>query len=313
MISGYPDEDGQTTFNPFSKARNSRNPRRKTKSDDRNDEQGLNRTQSEGNTLDSTEVQRRSQYSGPSVPHFQTMPENVKDPPSSTVNGGAIPGMQMNEKQEKLDPPREASEESSSRALPEEPSPVGDQSGGQEDNSKSHRHSPFPAFLRNRHKNKDLESGSNSHGSEPEERIKPKFTAWSQIRYSLFNSWINVLLVCAPIGIALHFVPGLNPIVIFVVNFIAIIPLAGTLSYATEEIALRTGETIGGLLNASFGYASFEPTALFQTNIFGRNAVELIVSIIALFQNQILIVQTSLIGSMLSNLLLVMGKHRLHF
>ena len=58
----------------------------------------------------------------------------------------------------------------------------------------------------------------------------------------------------------------------------------------TEEIAYRVGDTIGGLLNATFG-----------------NAVELIVSIIALAQNQILIVQTSLIGSMLSNLLLVMG------
>lgn len=52
----------------------------------------------------------------------------------------------------------------------------------------------------------------------------------------------------------------------------------------------RVGETLGGLLNASFG-----------------NAVELIVSVIALFQDQIIIVQTSLIGSILSNLLLVLG------
>ena len=220
--------------------------------------------------------------------------------------------MHVSEKQEKLDPPREESEESSARGLPEEPSPIGEPSGGQEGHSKGHQHNHFPAFLRNRHKNKDLESGSNSHGSEAEEQVKPKFTAWSQIRYSLFNSWINVLLVCAPVGIALHFVPGLNPIVIFVVNFIAIIPLAGTLSYATEEIALRTGETIGGLLNASFGYVHESLHAYSRLTLFTRNAVELIVSIIALFQNQILIVQTSLIGSMLSNLLLVMGKLQLH-
>lgn len=90
-------------------------------------------------------------------------------------------------------------------------------------------------------------------------------------------------------GIALHFAK-VNPVAVFTVNFIAIIPLAGMLSYATEEIALRTGEVIGGLLNASFG-----------------NAVELIVSIIALVKDQTLIVQTSLIGSMLSNLLLVLG------
>jgi Ca2+:H+ antiporter len=117
-----------------------------------------------------------------------------------------------------------------------------------------------------------------------------KFTVGGQIKATLFNSWINVLLIASPIGIILHFVLKDQPIAIFVINFIAIIPLAALLSYATEEIALRTGEVIGGLLNASFG-----------------NAVELIVSIIALVKDQTLIVQTSLIGSMLSNLLLVMG------
>lgn len=116
-----------------------------------------------------------------------------------------------------------------------------------------------------------------------------KFTAASQIRATVFNSWINILILAAPAGIALHVVKA-NSIAIFVVNFIAIIPLAAMLSYATEEIAMRTGETIGGLLNASFG-----------------NAVELIVAIIALVKKEVLIVQTSLIGSMLSNLLLVMG------
>ncbi|KAJ4515582.1 hypothetical protein HRR83_004725 [Exophiala dermatitidis] len=118
---------------------------------------------------------------------------------------------------------------------------------------------------------------------------KTKFTAWSQLHATLFNSWINVLLIFSPVGIAVYYA-GVNKVAVFVINFIAIIPLAAMLSYATEEIALRTGEVIGGLLNASFG-----------------NAVELIVSIIALAKDQVLIVQTSLIGSMLSNLLLVMG------
>lgn len=122
-------------------------------------------------------------------------------------------------------------------------------------------------------------------------KSKPKqvFTPMSQVKATILNSWINVLLIASPVGIALYY-SKVSPVVVFVVNFIAIIPLAAMLSYATEEIALRTGETIGGLLNASFG-----------------NAVELIVSIIALIQGQILIVQTSLIGSILSNLLLVMG------
>ncbi|OQE96442.1 hypothetical protein PENNAL_c0001G08235 [Penicillium nalgiovense] len=118
---------------------------------------------------------------------------------------------------------------------------------------------------------------------------KQTFTFASQLRATVLNSWINVLLIAAPVGIVLYAV-GANPIAIFVVNFIAIIPLAAMLSFATEEIALRTSETIGGLLNASFG-----------------NAVELIVAIIALVQRKTLIVQTSLIGSILSNLLLVLG------
>ncbi|PKY02988.1 sodium/calcium transporter [Aspergillus campestris IBT 28561] len=118
---------------------------------------------------------------------------------------------------------------------------------------------------------------------------KQKFTAVGQFKATVLNSWINVLMLAAPAGIALNYVHA-NPVAIFVVNFIAIVPLAAMLGFATEEIALRTGETIGGLLNASFG-----------------NAVELIVAIIALVDDEILIVQTSLIGSMLSNLLLVMG------
>ncbi|KUL89968.1 hypothetical protein ZTR_02955 [Talaromyces verruculosus] len=117
---------------------------------------------------------------------------------------------------------------------------------------------------------------------------KPVFTVAGQLR-AIFGSPINVLLVLVPVGIALNYT-SVSRTAVFVVNFLAIVPLAAMLSYATEEIALRTGETLGGLINASFG-----------------NAVELIVAIIALVHNEITIVQTSLIGSMLSNLLLVMG------
>lgn len=78
------------------------------------------------------------------------------------------------------------------------------------------------------------------------------FTVASQLRATLFNSWINVLLIFVPIGIAVNFA-NVPEVGVFVINFVAIIPLAAMLSYATEEIALRTGETIGGLLNATFG------------------------------------------------------------
>jgi Ca2+:H+ antiporter len=61
------------------------------------------------------------------------------------------------------------------------------------------------------------------------------------------------LLIAAPVGVAIHFV-NVSPVAVFVVNFIAIIPLAALLSYATEEIAIRVGETLRGLLNATFGF-----------------------------------------------------------
>jgi Ca2+:H+ antiporter len=46
----------------------------------------------------------------------------------------------------------------------------------------------------------------------------------------------------------------INGIVIFIINFIAIIPLAVILSYITEEIVLRASNTLSGLLNVTFGY-----------------------------------------------------------
>ncbi|EAW20583.1 putative membrane bound cation transporter [Aspergillus fischeri NRRL 181] len=104
----------------------------------------------------------------------------------------------------------------------------------------------------------------------------------------LFHSWVNVLLVFVPVGIAVEAI-GLNPAVIFAMNAVAIIPLAGILSHATECVASRLGDTVGALINVTFG-----------------NAVELII-FIALVKNEIRIVQASLLGSILANLLLILG------
>lgn len=103
------------------------------------------------------------------------------------------------------------------------------------------------------------------------------------------HSWINVLLVFVPAGIIAKAL-NINPSVVFALNAVAIIPLAGMLSYATEVVASRLGDTLGALMNVSFG-----------------NAVELIIFIIALVKDEIRIVQASLVGSILSNLLLIMG------
>lgn len=105
----------------------------------------------------------------------------------------------------------------------------------------------------------------------------------------LLYSWINVLLVFVPVGIAVEFATN-SAGLIFAMNALAIIPLAGLLSHATESVASNLGDTIGALLNVTFG-----------------NAVELIIFIIALVKNEIRIVQASLLGSILSNLLLILG------
>jgi Ca2+:H+ antiporter len=76
----------------------------------------------------------------------------------------------------------------------------------------------------------------------------------------LESNYVNVFLVFVPLGIIAANV-GWSPSAVFILNFLAIIPLAALLSFATEELSARLGQTIGGLLNATFG-----------------NAVELIVS-----------------------------------
>ncbi|ORX61098.1 calcium/proton exchanger [Piromyces finnis] len=103
------------------------------------------------------------------------------------------------------------------------------------------------------------------------------------------SSSLNILLIFIPFGI-FSAILGMNETTIFLCNFISIIPLAKLLGYATEELSLRTSETIGGLLNATFG-----------------NAVELIIGVMALKEGLIDVVKASIIGSLLSNLLLVLG------
>ncbi|KAI2638477.1 Sodium/calcium exchanger protein-domain-containing protein [Xylaria nigripes] len=105
----------------------------------------------------------------------------------------------------------------------------------------------------------------------------------------LFHSWINAGLIFVPIGIAVANIPNPNPGLTFGINAVAIIPLAALLSYATESVARKLGDTVGALLNVTFG-----------------NAVELII-FIALVKGEIRVVQASLLGSILANLLLILG------
>merc|ERR1712194_916801 len=92
-----------------------------------------------------------------------------------------------------------------------------------------------------------------------------------------------------PIGIWSHLAAWPSAY-IFSYNFIAVIPLAGILGSATESLAVHVGQTLGGLLNATFG-----------------NAVEMIVTVQAVQAGLITVVKGTLLGSVISNLLLVLG------
>ncbi|KAK3905052.1 hypothetical protein C8A05DRAFT_41961 [Staphylotrichum tortipilum] len=144
---------------------------------------------------------------------------------------------------------------------------------------------PDPGFWRHLLIHTQSTPGTNS----PNPFVRWPARVWNVTKVTLFSSWINLLLVFVPLGIFAGRHEWSAPWV-FSLNFFAIIPLAAVLSFATEEIASRLGETLGGLVNATFG-----------------NAVELIVSIVALRAGEIEVVQASMLGSILSNLLLVLG------
>lgn len=79
-------------------------------------------------------------------------------------------------------------------------------------------------------------------------------TCLTVTKITLLSNYVNVLLVFVPLGIVAG-VTGWDPVTVFVLNFFAIMPLAAVLSFATEEISMKLGETLGGLMNATFGNA----------------------------------------------------------
>ncbi|QKE62362.1 calcium/proton exchanger [Aquipseudomonas campi] len=101
---------------------------------------------------------------------------------------------------------------------------------------------------------------------------------------------LNWLLLCVPLTLLLEYLTPQLHLLIFLSAAIAIIPLAGWLGKATEQLAERCGEGVGGLLNATFG-----------------NATELIIAIAALRAGLHDVVKASLAGSIIGNILLVLG------
>lgn len=103
--------------------------------------------------------------------------------------------------------------------------------------------SPLPESPESPHPHVDLETGSEvpivkkhwwSRSSEPRQHSPLTESAHNKsaiaiLKEIIFSSWVNLLLVFIPVGIALHFV-NVNPTIVFVTNFLAIVPLAGVYS-----------------------------------------------------------------------------------
>jgi Ca2+:H+ antiporter len=119
---------------------------------------------------------------------------------------------------------------------------------------------PAPSNGRLYHEQTPLIGRTQNYEGESRVKTFPKHVL--HLTYAtLTSNYVNVFLIFVPIGI-LAGILGWNPTAVFVLNFIAIIPLAALLSFATEELSAKLGQTLGGLMNATFG-----------------NAVELIVSL----------------------------------
>ena len=103
-------------------------------------------------------------------------------------------------------------------------------------------------------------------------------------------SWRLILLLAIPLSLVLQLVLHASALPVFIVACLGVLPLAGYMGEATEHLAHRTGPMIGGLLNATFG-----------------NAAELIISIVALRAGLVALVKASITGSILGNLLLILG------
>lgn len=102
--------------------------------------------------------------------------------------------------------------------------------------------------------------------------------------------FLYALLVLVPVAIAMELFDIGGHTSMFVISSLALVPLAAVLGRATEEVAVHTGPKIGGLLNATLG-----------------NAAELIITIVALREGLVTVVKASITGSIIGNVLLVLG------
>jgi Ca2+:H+ antiporter len=142
----------------------------------------------------------------------------------------------------------------------------------------------FAPWISSHDQSTKFSSNHGEHGHSPK-----SYNFYIGCKKILFGGSLNMFLMFIPAGMTcycFHWNSGLT----FAFSLLAIAPLAERLGYCTEQLSLHTNSSIGGLLNATFG-----------------NATEVIVSLTALSKGLYRVVQLSLLGSVLSNLLLVLG------
>jgi len=141
----------------------------------------------------------------------------------------------------------------------------------------------------------DVEHGECDEDEEDDEHpavLRDGFGPYlsSTLKELALGGSLNILLLCTPFAFVSYYSEW-NEAVTFIISLLALCPFAERISFVTEDMSKYTTDTLGGLLNASFG-----------------NITELVVSIFALKKGLIRVVQVSMIGSVLSNLLLVLGS-----
>lgn len=141
--------------------------------------------------------------------------------------------------------------------------------------------------------------------------VEPKgpYTFANQLRSALSGSRALLLLPCVPAGIALHFTIG-DSIPTFIVNFVALIPLNSLSDLALDEIKLRVTGLGRGFLYICTGYERHDHLTNHVINLtflYCSNFVQLVGSIVLLRARNTVLLQTTLIGGLLANLLLILG------
>jgi Ca2+:H+ antiporter len=117
----------------------------------------------------------------------------------------------------------------------------------------------------------------------------PSRSLWSKFPLKTGHRWLNLLLLFVPAAIALDLLHA-SPLLIFIASALAIAPLASVLGESTGVLAAYSGPAVGGILSATMG-----------------NATEMIIAFFALHAGHINVVKASLSGSIIGNLLLVLG------